>query len=184
MKALFDSKSERHEVKVVVSGCLMGERVRYDGGHKLHALLTTKVAALVTLVSVCPEAELGLGIPRETVHLLQHQGRVRMRGTETGIDHTQAMRDWAEMRVKELIEDGAAGFVLKAGSPSCGLVVAIASGTESEEPQTTVGLFAAEIGKNYPQVPLIDEMNLNDDAQRDEFLESVFAYARAQREGA
>src|SRR5581483_6464958 len=108
-------------VRIGISSCLLGEAVRYDGGHKRDAFLTDVFGKYVEWVSVCPEFELGLGVPRESLRLLDGTGGVRLVAPASGADHTQAMNGYAQKRLGELEKQNLCGFVLKRGSPSCGM---------------------------------------------------------------
>lgn len=154
----------RDTVRLGVSSCLLGLKVRYDGQHKRDAFLVDTVGPLVQFLPVCPEAEVGMGIPRPTVRLVQVDGDVRMISESTGEDWTDRMRTWAAARVAALASQELDGYVLKRGSPSCGIAV--------------VGLFAAELQRALPGLPLEEEGRLNDPALREAFFERVFAYRR------
>ena len=108
------------EIVIGVSACLLGEHVRYDGGHKRNAFLLEELASYVRFVPVCPEVGIGLGVPREGIRLVRRGEEVRLLGPG-GFDHTAAMRRWAVTVMGQLREQGVSGFVLKKGSPSCGL---------------------------------------------------------------
>ena len=139
--------------RVGVSACLIGREVRYDGGHKWTAHVAA-LADVAELVPVCPEDELGMGTPREPIHIT-HQGRLV--GVETATDHTDAMNAWAAARLAALA--GLDGYVLKARSPSCGLVGAASTGGR--------GLFAQRLTERYPDLPVADEEHLDDAFVRD-----------------
>ncbi|SRR6266542_1383214 len=157
------------EPRIGVSACLLGEEVRYDGGHKRNATLIELVGPEVEWVSVCPEVEIGMGTPREPLQLVPDEGRLRMVTVRTGIDYTDLMNEWARRRVRELERAGIDGYVLKSGSPSCGL----------EAP----GLFADVLTTSLPSLPVIDEKDLEDPAARAEFVERVIAYNRRRTGG-
>ncbi|MDO9172836.1 MAG: DUF523 domain-containing protein, partial [bacterium] len=108
-------------MKIAVSRCLLGEAVRYDGKSKPCAAVRKLLAARAELVAVCPEVEVGMSVPREAVDLLGAPEAPRMVGAETGADWTARMDAWARGRVADLLEQGIAGAVLKARSPSCGI---------------------------------------------------------------
>lgn len=147
--------------RVGVSACLLGEEVRYDGGHKRSATLVDLVGPEVELVPVCPEVEVGMGTPREPLQLVRDARGTRMVTVRTGIDYTDRMNEWARARVSELERAGIHGYVFKSGSPSCGL----------EGP----GLFAHVLMRSLPTLPVIDEKQLEDPARRAEFMRQVIA---------
>src|SRR5207253_10547686 len=128
--------------------------VRFDGGHKRDRFLTDILAPYVEWVPVCPEVEVGMGVPREAVHLVGDPEAPRMIGTKTGRDHTAAMRRYAAARVRALAALDLCGYVFKKDSPSCGLervrVYAAAGGPPSRRGR---GLFTAAFTAAYPSIP-------------------------------
>src|SRR5215211_4672241 len=139
--------------RIGVSACLLGEEVRYDGGHKRSATLVDLIGPQVDCVAVCPEVEVGMGTPREPLQLVPGAGGPRMITVRTGIDYTDRMNEWARGRARELEQSGLDGYVLKSGSPSCGLDVTVLS--ERSESKRA-GLFAAMLMNAYPSLPVID----------------------------
>jgi uncharacterized protein YbbK (DUF523 family)/uncharacterized protein YbgA (DUF1722 family) len=167
---------EPEEIRVGVSSCLLGEAVRYDGGHKRDAFVADVLASVVRLVPVCPEVGIGLGTPRETLQLLRRDGRVHLVATETRRDHTDAMDAYAHRKVAELAELGIAGYVLKRGSPSCGRDDVPWHGADGDGAAKGPGIFARILGERLPLLPVEDEARLADAARREHFVERVFAY--------
>lgn len=165
--------------RVGVSACLLGQRVRWDGGHKLDDLLTGPLAGVFEYVPVCPEVELGLGTPREPIRLERGGDRVRLVAPGSGRDHTDAMRRLAERRVRELAALELCGFVLKQDSPSCGLeqVPVWGSGAPSRDGR---GAFAAVLTEALPLLPVVEEGQLRDPALRERFVAQVLACHRAK----
>src|SRR5262245_49711214 len=108
-------------IRIGISSCLLGQEVRYDGGHKRDAFLTETFGRYVQWVPVCPEVEIGLGIPREPIRLVGADRDVHLVGTRTGTDHTRVMQEYAAKRVRELAQEDLCGYVLKKSSPSCGM---------------------------------------------------------------
>jgi len=158
--------------RVGVSACLLGEEVRYDGGHKRSATLVDLIGPRVELVPVCPEVEVGMGTPREPLQLVRDGRGVRMVTVRTGIDYTDRVNEWARARVGELEQAGIHGYVLKSGSPSCGLEAPVLSErSESKGP----GLFAAILVTSMRDLPVIDEKGLEDASSRAEFMQRVIA---------
>jgi uncharacterized protein YbbK (DUF523 family) len=137
------------------------------------------LAPHVEWVPVCPEVEVGMGTPRETLRLVRDEsGRVRMVTTSSGIDHTDAMTSWARRRVRELSAERLSGYVLKKNSPSCGLNSVSVGGASGALEAGGRGLFAAELVAQFPELPVEEEGRLADPRIRDEFLQRVFAYQR------
>ncbi len=164
-----------------VSACLLGQRVRHDGDHKRDAFLATTLGRLVEWVPVCPEVELGLGIPREPIQLEGHPGAPRLIALESRTDHTRAMTRFARARVEQLARLGLAGYVLKAGSPSCGMARVPVHEARGRSMRRGTGLFARALMERLPLVPVEEEGRLRDPALRRSFVARVFAYARWQR---
>src|SRR4051812_10537722 len=110
-----------NRLRIGISSCLLGDEVRFDGGHKRDAFLTQVLDPCVEWVRVCPEVEVGMGVPRETLRLVRANGDTRMVTTRTGVDHTDSMRAWADKKTKTLASMDLRGYVLKKDSPSCGM---------------------------------------------------------------
>lgn len=166
--------------RVGVSSCLLGQRVRWDGGHKRDAFLVEVLGEHVEWIPVCPEVEVGMGVPREPVRLVGDPRSPRLLGERTGTDRTAAMRRFAEARVRALAELGLDGYVTKRDSPSCGLAgvpVHPALGGRQLRP-AGVGAFVRVLRLRMPLLPVEDEVRLGDSAVRNAFLERVFAHAR------
>jgi uncharacterized protein YbgA (DUF1722 family)/uncharacterized protein YbbK (DUF523 family) len=166
-------------IRIGISSCLLGEQVRFDGGHKRDAFLTDILGKHVDWVPVCPEIEVGMGTPRETLRLVRMAGTTRMITTRTGIDHTDAMRAWARKRVDALAREDLSGYVLKKDSPSCGMERVKVYGPDGSMPaRTGRGLFAEVLIDRFPQLPVEEEGRLLDDRLRENFIERVFAFRR------
>jgi uncharacterized protein YbgA (DUF1722 family)/uncharacterized protein YbbK (DUF523 family) len=157
-----------------VSHCLAGAAVRYDGGDKRDDWIADTLARHVELHPVCPEAEAGLGTPREPMHLARDEaGALRLLANRSGRDCTPALKAFLARRVPALAATGLDGFVLKAGSPSCGLAVPV---TAAAAPSP--GLFAAALTAALPDLPVVEEKVLAEDAVREAFCVRLFARAR------
>ena len=169
-------------LRIGISSCLLGDEVRFDGGHKRDAPLLEAFAPHVEWVRVCPEVEIGMGVPREPVRLVQSGGDLRMIAVHTGTDHTEAMREFAARRVQALAAMDLRGYVLKSDSPSCGLhgvkVFDVNEG-DAEPVRRGTGLFAAALTSAFPDLPIAEERQLADPASRANFLDRVVAYDRA-----
>jgi len=168
------------KVRIGMSSCLLGDEVRFDGGHKRDATLLEAFAPHVEWVRVCPEVEAGMGVPREPVRLVNSGGRLRMTGVHTGADHTDAMREFAARRVEALASMDLRGYILKSDSPSCGLQGVKVFDGDAEPARTGTGLFAAALTSAFPDLPVEDERSLADPAARARFLERVAAYDRSR----
>jgi uncharacterized protein YbgA (DUF1722 family)/uncharacterized protein YbbK (DUF523 family) len=174
---LLDAMPEE-KIRLGVSACLLGEAVRYDGGHKRDAFLTETLAPFVEWVSVCPELELGLGVPRDTLRLVGEGRAPRLVVERTGEDLTARMRRFARDRLDELAALDLDGYVLKRASPSCGLFRVRVYGQTGAPGAVGRGLFAGALVERFPALPVEEEGRLNDPAIRENFIERVFAMAR------
>jgi uncharacterized protein YbbK (DUF523 family)/uncharacterized protein YbgA (DUF1722 family) len=166
-------------IRLGVSACLLGEEVRFDGGHKRDAFLVRTLGRFVTWVPVCPEVAVGMGTPRESVRLVKHGDDSRMVGLQSGRDWTETMASWASAHVEELGRARLHGFVLKKDSPSCG-VFRVKRWPAKGGPGTRDGrgLFAAELVARLRLLPVEEEGRLQDMRLRENFIERVFAYER------
>jgi uncharacterized protein YbgA (DUF1722 family)/uncharacterized protein YbbK (DUF523 family) len=165
-------------IKLGVSQCLLGEKVRYDGGHKLDRFITNTLGQYVTFVPVCPEVECGLGVPREAMRLEGTPEAFRLVTRNSRIDQTRRMVDWAEKRVRELEKEGLCGFIFKSGSPSSGMERVKVYGEKGMPVKKGVGIFAARFMSHFPLLPVEDDGRLNDPRLREHFIELIFVFKR------
>ena len=168
-----------HErIRLGISACLLGERVRFDGGHKRDPFLVESLGQFVEWVPVCPEVESGLDAPREAMRLVQVEGQVRLLTTRTTQDQTDNVRRYARRRLEELADDDLFGFVLKKDSPTCGLERVKVYGTGGVPARSGRGVFADALVTRFPRLPVEEEGRLNDPRLRENFVERIFAYRR------
>jgi uncharacterized protein YbgA (DUF1722 family)/uncharacterized protein YbbK (DUF523 family) len=163
---------------VGISSCLLGEKVRFDGGHKRDAFLVETFGRYVEWAPVCPEVEMGLGTPRETLRLVRIGHDTRLVMPKTAVDHTEAMRTYAHRRVAELAKEGLCGYVLKKGSPSCGMERVRVFDAHEVPSKSGRGLFAEALLRQFPNLPVEEEGRISDPRIRENFVERVFAYHR------
>lgn len=165
-----------------MSRCLLGDRVRHDGGHRRNAFVADTLAPFVRYVAVCPEVEMGMGAPREAIRLVRGEGGPRLRGVDGGADHSARMRRFAARRIAELRALDPHGYVLKRGSPSCGLfrvpVFDADAGPGAAPACDGRGAFAAALVDAIPGLPVEEEGRLEVPALRAHFLARVFARRR------
>jgi len=167
-------------IKIGISSCLLGCKVRFDAGHKRDRYITDMLGRYFEFVEVCPELEVGMGVPREAVRLEGEIDNPRMVGNKSGEDWTERMNRYAQRRVRQADFDDLCGFILKNRSPSCGMErVKVYTGTGSAE-RKGVGLFARALLASNPELPVEEEGRLEDAALRDNFIVRVFAYHRLQ----
>lgn len=176
------SKPKRDDrIAVGISSCLLGQEVRWDGGHKRNRYLTDILGEYFRFVAVCPELEVGMGVPRESVRLVGDIESPRMVGNKTGEDWTERMNQYSEKRVNDTDLKKIHGFILKKDSPSCGMARVRVYDENGMPDRKGVGLFAAKLLERYPYLPIEEEGRLNDLPLRENFIVRVFAYHRLQQ---
>lgn len=157
----------------------MGEKVRFDGQHKKNAFVLESLGPHVRWVSVCPEVEAGFSIPRESIRLVQ--GKKTIEAHMGGTVVTATLSNFSEAKAKALAAMGLRGFILKKGSPSCGLERVRVYTDRGLPCGTTQGLFASALVKAFPNLPVEEEGRLKDAKIRENFIERVFAYDRLEK---
>jgi uncharacterized protein YbgA (DUF1722 family)/uncharacterized protein YbbK (DUF523 family) len=166
------------EIKLGISTCLLGENVRYDGGHKLDRFLTETLAQYVEYVPVCPEVECGLPIPREAMHLEGNPDSPRLVTSRTKQDMTERIVKWAEKRVVKLEKENLCGFIFKSDSPSSGMERVRVYNERGMPSKKGVGMFGRIFMNHFPLLPVEDEGRLHDPQLRENFIERIFALKR------
>ena len=164
--------------RVGISPCLLGKKVRYDGGHRHNRYITDILGKYFGWIPVCPEVEYILGIPREPMRLIGAPAMPRLVTIFTGIDHTDGMMKWVENKLVGLEKEDLCGFIFKSKSPSSairGVTILSPSGVECG---TGAGIFGGAFVKHFSLIPVIDDEQLGDTALRRDFLEKVFAFKR------
>ncbi len=169
-------------VRVGISQCLLGDNVRYDGGHKLDSVLIETLGCYVEWVPMCPEVEVGLGTPREPMRLVGDPDAPRLVTITTGVDHTGAMHRFAQKQVRELAALNLSGFVFKSASPSCGIRGVSLLNAQGVETLDGVGLFARAFMAHFPLIPVEEEGRLHDPEAVKDFLVRVRAYRRSRNQ--
>lgn len=147
-----------HKVKLGISACLLGHKVRYDDGHKLEPLLVETLGKYFQFVPVCPEVEAGLSVPREPAHLVGPPGSARMITRTTGKDFTDQVLSGAQKRLEQLVKENLCGFIFKSKSPSC---------------EIKGGIFARAFMERFPHLPIETENNLRDKKRLEKFIQRV-----------
>lgn len=161
-------------IKIGISSCLLGHKVRYNGGHALDRYLVETLGRHVEYVPVCPESECGLGVPRETMHLMGDPQKPRLVTTKTKIDHTDQMKAWGQNRLKELAKADLCGFIFKSKSPSSGMERVKVYTDKGMPRKVGVGIFAAMFMAAFPLIPVEEDGRLNDPDLRENFIVRVF----------
>ena len=165
-------------IRVGISACLLGEEVRWNGGHKRAQFLIDAFGPSVQWVPVCPEVEAGFGTPREPMRLSRVDGTIRLVTVTTARDLTPRMEDLIRRRVPELRRDGLSGYILKSNSPSCGLEGVPMFDRRGTATQSGRGLFADVLVRQFPELPVEEEGRLSDPRLLAQFVERVFRYHR------
>lgn len=166
------------KIKLGISTCLMGETVRYDGGHKLDRFLTDTLGQYVQYIPVCPEVECGLGVPRESMHLEGNPDSPRLITSRTKQDITERMVRWAKRRVVEFGEQDLCGFIFKSDSPSSGKERVKVYNEKGMPVKKGIGMFARIFMEHFPLLPVEDEGRLHDPKLRENFIERIFTLRR------
>ena len=162
-------------LKLGISSCLLGNKVRYDGQHKYDSWLVEILGEFVDFFPVCPEHECGLPIPREAMRLVGDPQNPRLLTVKTGIDHTQRMQDFARGKIEELRALDLCGFVFKSKSPSSGMErVKVYPASGGAPAKNGVGIFAAAFMQAFPLLPVEEEGRLHDPVLRETFIERIF----------
>ncbi len=159
-----------------ISSCLLGEQVRWDGGHKRDPWLAEQLGRFVRYYPVCPEVGCGFSVPRESLRLVDDLHTPRLVTLRTKQDHTRRMLQWARKRVRELETEDLCGFIFKGKSPSCGMERVRVYGVKEKGTPTSTGqgLFARAFMKHFPLVPIEDDGRLHAPQLRANFIERVF----------
>lgn len=165
-------------LRLGISACLLGQPVRYDGGHKRDGFLTDQLGPFVEWVPVCPEVEAGMGLPRPSMRLVRERDALRLLEKESGIDHSPRLSSFSRRRVRELRKLELSGYVLKKDSPSCGMTRVKVFGAKGMPRREGRGLFAEALLEALPDLPVEEEGRLNDPHLRENFIERIFAFAR------
>ena len=164
-------------IKIGISACLLGEHVRYDGGHKHDRYITDTLGAYFSFVPVCPEVGCGLPTPREAMRLEGDPAAPRLMTRQTRIDKTEQMQAYCVAKIGELANEDLCGFIFKKDSPSSGLFrVKVYNNGQAQKVGS--GLFAAAMSRHFPLLPMEEEGRLNDAALRENFIERIFSYRR------
>jgi len=165
-------------IRLGISTCLLGQNVRYDGGHKLDRYLTDTLGRYVEYVPVCPEVECGFDTPREAFRLVGDPESPRFVTSRTNKDFTERMMKWAKKRVIELEREELCGFIFKSNSPSSGMERVKVYGEKGMPVKKGRGVFARMFMEHFPLIPVEDEGRLHDPILRENFVERIFTLKR------
>jgi len=166
------------KIKIGLSTCLLGENVRYDGGHQWDRYLTQTLGRYFDWVPVCPEVEYGLPVPREAMRLVGDPAAPRLVTIRSGIDHTAGMQAWAGEKLLSLAKEALCGFIFKSKSPSSGMTAVKVYGDAGVPSRRGTGIFAEAFMARFPLMPVEDDGRLHDPVLRENFIARVFVYHR------
>ncbi len=167
-------------LRLGVSSCLLGQSVRYDGGHKHDRYLTGVLGEFVEWVPVCPEVECGLPIPRESMRLMGSPEAPRLVTSRSGVDLTDKMQSWVSQRLTQLAGEELHGFVFKKDSPSSGAFRVKVYNESGMAERSGSGMFAGAFMARFPWLPVEEEGRLNDQPLRENFIDRIFTCYRFQ----
>jgi uncharacterized protein YbgA (DUF1722 family)/uncharacterized protein YbbK (DUF523 family) len=167
-------------ITVGISTCLLGEKVRFDAGHKHDKYITDILGAHFQFIPVCPELEVGMGVPREPVRLVGTVKNPHMIGIKSATDWTERMNAYSKERVKQLEFYNLSGYIFKADSPSCGMERVRVYSDKGMPTRTGQGLYTRVFVKHFPLIPVEEEGRLHDARLRENFIIRVFCYNRLQ----
>ncbi len=168
-----------NKISIGISSCLLGHKVRFDSGHKNNSYINNTLSEYFDFIPFCPEVEIGLGIPRETIRLVLLDDKVHCVGSKNpDLDVTDRLKDCAEEQ--KTWQQNLSGYILKKDSPSCGMErVRLYKGDMPD--RIGVGIYAQKLMENYPNLPVEEEGRLGDAILRENFIQRVFIYARWQK---
>lgn len=168
------------KIQVGISSCLLGQEVRFDGGHKRDSYVTGTLSSYFDFVPFCPEAAVGLGIPRQPIRLVRRGEEVRAVGVKTPeLDPTDDLAAFATRTAGQL--GHISGYILKKASPSCGMERVKVYNEKGMPERDGVGIYAEVLMKTLPLLPVEEEGRLGDAVLRENFIERVFVYHRWQQ---
>ncbi len=164
-------------IRIGISACLLGERVRYDGNHRLDAALLAAFPAIFAPIPICPEVAIGMGVPREPIHLVGDPRSPRAIGTlSPHLDVTDALIEFGRRMAEELRD--ISGYIFKARSPSCGVErVPIHPATPSGS-----GIYVQTLTALLPRLPIADDEQLRDGDFRNRFFQRVVSFHNQQKD--
>ena len=165
-------------VKIGVSACLIGEKVRWDGKHRRDSYLSDVLAKYVEFVPLCPEIACGMSIPREKLRQADCAGQIRLIGYDSGEDMTDAMSEWADRVLPGLDDEELSGFILKPGSPTCGMRHAKIFSTTGKAARYGSGFFTRKLMEHAPLLPVETPDRLHNPILRENFIRRVFVLLR------
>jgi uncharacterized protein YbgA (DUF1722 family)/uncharacterized protein YbbK (DUF523 family) len=169
---------EDQRIKLGISSCLLGAKVRYDGKHRLNPFLKETLGQFVKWIPVCPEVECGLPVPREAMQLVGYPMNVRLLTIKKKVDYTDLMKEYTFSKIPSLREENLSGFIFKSKSPSSGMQGVDIYNSKGQPEFKGTGLFAEEVMCHFPLMPVEDDTRLHNSVIRENFIERIFVYKR------
>jgi len=163
--------------KIGISTCLMGEKVRYDGGHKLDRFIRNTLGKYVRFFPVCPEVECGMSVPREALRLEGDADNPRLMTQKTRRDYTEQMQEWGRNKLNKLEKENLDGYIFKSKSPSSGMQRIKVYNAKGHPAPNGVGIWARMFMDHFPLLPVEDDGRLNDPVLRENFISRIFVFA-------
>ena len=169
-------------IKVGVSACVMGDKVRFDGGHKQSNYVVKYLADVFQMVPVCPEVGIGMSVPRPAIRVVEIDGQPRLTDSkDVTIDYTQKLAEFYQAKSPQIAQLD--GYILCAKSPTCGVErIKVYSESGDLQHRKGQGLFSAHIQREYPNLPVEEDGRLNDAGLRESFVTKVYVHHRFRNE--
>ncbi|MCL9775743.1 YbgA family protein [Vibrio methylphosphonaticus] len=165
---------EEQTITIGISSCLLGEKVRFDSGHKQSSYVNKELRDYFSFVSVCPEVGMGLPVPRPTIRLMSNEERISLVETKDATkDYTDGMLSFTHKKVAELESTEMCGYIVCAKSPSCGME-RVKVYTVGHAKANGVGLYTEHLMKKMPWLPVEEDGRLNDPVLKENFISRVF----------
>jgi uncharacterized protein YbbK (DUF523 family)/uncharacterized protein YbgA (DUF1722 family) len=178
---VLETNNNKEKLKIGVSGCLLGNAVRFDGQHARSNFVLELAKEHAEFISFCPEVEMGMSVPRETVRLVQQNGEIVMKGSRSSKDYTSQMRDFSYTKAKALIALDLDACIVKSKSPSCGMERVKVYLENGHPTKRGSGMFTATLQDLAPDLPIEEEGRLNDPVLRENFFLRVYARRRVKQ---
>ena len=169
------------EIRIGISACLLGEEVRFDGSHKRDRFIVGTLGEFFRFIPVCPELDIGLGVPRESLRLVRRGSETRIVAPKSDTDHTNAMVEYSKAKSAELEQLDLSGFLLKRASPSCGMERVRVYDANGVPDKSGRGVFARVLIEHNPLLPVEEEGRLHDPGIRENFFDRIFGYHRMKK---
>lgn len=163
------------KIKIGISACLLGEKVRYNGGHTRDRFITDQLSEYFEYQPLCPEVAIGLGVPRETIRLVKKDDQIRAVMNKTGEDYTEQLDNYAKEVIPML--NPICGYILKSKSPSCGMErVKVYDDSGKPSDAKGAGIYAKRLQEQCPSLPIEEEGRLHDPLLKENFIKRVYIY--------